>query len=192
MSKIIDSALGRNPHTCPSWFCFTFDNYLRKKLQNPYKTLMPYIKEGDKILDIGPGKGYFTIPIADIVGPNGKVIAADIQESMLNSLRKRADKFGVTSQIDFHLARPNSLLLNEKVDFALAFWMLHEVKDQKRFLSEIKNVLKKKGKLLIAEPNIHVTEKMFNKSLDIAAELGFNTIEIPKIFFSRAVILQNN
>jgi len=69
----------RDKHVCPWWCCFTFDNFLRKLLHNSEKILQPYVAEGNTILDIGPGMGYFTIPLARMVGEKGKVIAADIQ-----------------------------------------------------------------------------------------------------------------
>lgn len=53
---------------CSPRICFTFDNPLRRLVQNPYKILKPYIKPGWTILDVGPGMGYFTIPLATLAG----------------------------------------------------------------------------------------------------------------------------
>jgi 2-polyprenyl-3-methyl-5-hydroxy-6-metoxy-1,4-benzoquinol methylase len=49
---------------CPPWCCFTFDNVFRRLLQNPNRILKPYVKPGWTVLDVGPGMGYFTIPLA--------------------------------------------------------------------------------------------------------------------------------
>ncbi len=77
-------------HTCPPWFLFTFDNPLRRWLHNPRKIVRPFVSPGDTVLDVGCGMGTFTIDLASYVGPQGKVIAADLQEAMLDGLEKRA------------------------------------------------------------------------------------------------------
>ena len=80
---------------CPWWMCFTFDNLLRRLIQNPEKTIEPYVHPGDTVLDVGPGMGYFSIPLAKKVGEKGKVFAADVQIEMLNALQKRARRANV-------------------------------------------------------------------------------------------------
>ena len=61
------------PERCPWWLCFTFDNFLRRRFQNPAKIMSSYVREGWTVLDVGPGMGYFTISLAKLVGPSGKV-----------------------------------------------------------------------------------------------------------------------
>jgi ubiquinone/menaquinone biosynthesis C-methylase UbiE len=175
---------------CPWWFCFTFDNFLRRRLQNPTKTVSPYIKKGFKVLDVGPGMGYFTIPMAKLVGPSGKVIAADLQKQMLNAIHRRAVKAGVVDRIVFHLAKPDEIGAPGPVDFSLAFWMVHEVPDRKRFLAQIAAVLKPGGMLLLAEPKWHVSKSAFLATLNLAREAGFQIVEEPRIFISNAALLK--
>lgn len=175
-------------HTCPWWLCFTFDNLLRRLFQNPEQILRPYVAEGITVLDIGPGMGYFSIPLARMVGPRGKVIAADIQPEMLRALQKRAKRAAVEGRIAIHLCKADSLGLDEKVDFALAFWMLHEVPNPLSFFKEMRMVLKASGKLLVSEPTIHVTAKMYAQSIEIALSNGFKIIDKPKIFLSRSAL----
>ncbi len=141
---------------CPWWLCFTFDNPLRKLLHNPEAILSPYVRPGDRVIDIGPGMGYFTIPLARLVGPNGHVLAIDVQEKMLSGLRSRAERSGVSERIETYLASQKSLGTHDKTDFILAFWMAHEVPDQSAFLREIRDLLKPNGLLLLAEPIVHV------------------------------------
>ena len=189
MSKVSDLIFARNKHVCPWWLCFTFDNILRKLIQNPYEILNPYIKEGDTILDVGPGMGYFTIPLARLAGVKGHVIAADIQEKMLLALKKRAEQAGVDKRIIMHLCSPDSLGVKEKVNFILAFWMVHEVPDRKRFLNELFSVLEDKGAFLLVEPAIHVTKTNFEETVNLAIQAGFTLRERPRIFASRAALL---
>jgi len=175
---------------CPRWMCFTFDNAFRRMLQNPERILKPYIKQGWTILDVGPGVGYFTIPLARLTGETGKIIAADLQPKMLATIRRRAVKAGVDSRITLHQTAPDSIGIKEPIDFCLAFWMVHEVPDRARFLGEIAANLKPGGLLLIAEPRIHVTRASFETTVKMAKGVGFLPVGEPKIFLSCSVFLQ--
>jgi 2-polyprenyl-3-methyl-5-hydroxy-6-metoxy-1,4-benzoquinol methylase len=188
MKDIIEELTAQNV-VCPWWVCFTFDNPLRKLLHNPEAILRPYVHPGDRVIDIGPGMGYFTIPLARLVGPKGHVIAIDVQEKMLSALRSRAKKNGVSERIEAHLASQNSLGKHEPVDFILAFWMAHEVPDQSSFFREIRESLKPNGSLLLAEPIVHVPRKYFLRTLQAAIETGLAVKESPKIRLSHSVLL---
>jgi len=72
--------------------------------------LSPYVKHGDTVINIGPGMGYFTIPLARLVGPTGHVIAIDIQTKMLSALARRAEKCKVSERITPCLAYLKELL----------------------------------------------------------------------------------
>jgi 2-polyprenyl-3-methyl-5-hydroxy-6-metoxy-1,4-benzoquinol methylase len=186
---MLDKLFVRGNHVCPSWLCFTFDNPLRKIIHKPGKIIAPYIRPGATVVDIGPGKGYFTIPMCQLVGGEGRVIAVDIQEKMLKSLQRRAAASGLAGSLTTHLSRPNDFGLAEQADFVLAFWMVHEVPDLRQFLMDVKEIMKPEAKFLIAEPLFHVTKGRFNNTLKIAQEKGFKIVTRPKISFSHAVTL---
>ena len=80
--------------------------------------------------------------------------------------------------------------LDTQADFALAFMMVHEVPDQRRLLGEIHGCLKPGGKLLVAEPKIHVPGKAFEKTMVWAAEAGLKVIEEPRVHGCRAVVFE--
>jgi len=189
MRNPFDRLFVRDRHVCPWWLCFTFDNLIRKLFHDPENILAPYVHEGDTVLDVGPGMGYFSIPLARMVGDKGKVIAADVQGQMLAALRKRVKKQGLEGRIVPHLCKSDSIGIRAPIDFALAFWMVHEVPDQNKLFLEIKLLLKPEGKLLMAEPTIHVTRSKFEETLKRAGEAGFIVTETPKIFMSRAAVL---
>ena len=86
-------------HVCPWWVGYLLVSPIRRWFQDPEKILSPYVSEGMTVLDIGPGMGFFTIPAARMVGDSGRVIAVDLQEKMLKSLVKRAEKAGVAGRI---------------------------------------------------------------------------------------------
>ncbi len=173
---------------CPWWLCFTFDNALRKLLHNPKAILDPYIKAGDNVIDIGAGMGYFSIPLARLVGPSGHVTAIDIQPRMLSALAKRAQRSGVSERITTHLASQESLGPHPKADFILAFWMAHEVPDQRRFLTEVCELLRPEGLFLLVEPLLHVPKRSFLQTLGMAEGIGFSIREHPRIRLSHSAL----
>lgn len=191
--NIISDLLSLNSkHVCPRWLCFTFDNVFRKLIHNPYKILHPYIKKGNTVLDIGPGIGYFTIPMARMVGAKGRVIAVDIQREMLSAIRKRAKRAGMLSRVSLHLASSDSLGVKAKADFILAFWMVHEVPDKKLFFSQVYSLLKKSGSFLVAEPKMHVSKKEVEQIINYARKAGFSIDKSPDIFLSHSVLFFKN
>jgi ubiquinone/menaquinone biosynthesis C-methylase UbiE len=189
MSKLFDLLLYRK-RVCPWWICFTFDNVLRTLIHDPEQLLRPYIHEGNIALDVGPGMGYFTIPMARMVGENGRVIAADIQERMLSAIKKRAERSGVQQRIDLQLCSSDSLGINRSADFILAFWMLHEVPDKQRFLAELFSLLKDNGNFLLVEPKIHTTKSNFQELVHLSIQAGFTLYENPDIFLSRCALFK--
>jgi SAM-dependent methyltransferase len=94
---------------CPWWLCYSFDNPLRRFIHDPERLLAPYVKPGMTVVDVGCGMGYFTIPLARIAGPGGKVIAVDLQQRMLDALVRRAEKAAVADRIDPHRCQKESL-----------------------------------------------------------------------------------
>jgi ubiquinone/menaquinone biosynthesis C-methylase UbiE len=184
---MIEKPLNKN-RVCPRWLCFTFDNPLRRIIHDPIAILRPYVHKGDTAIDIGPGMGYFSIPMAELVGPAGCVTVIDIQPQMLSAVVSRAQKKGVAERIKTHLASKESIGIHKKADFILAFWMVHEVPDQRRLFSEIQKAMKPEGLFLMVEPLMHVSKENFSRTIETAQELGFIIKESPRIRISRSVL----
>jgi ubiquinone/menaquinone biosynthesis C-methylase UbiE len=170
IKNILYTIFARDEHVCPWWACYLFDNPVRKLFHDPYKMLSPYVKQGFTVIDIGPGMGYFTIPLLKLVGKDGKAIAVDIQEKMLAVLRRRAVRAGVDASLITHLSQPDDFGLKEKADFILVFWMLHEVTDQIKFLKDVKKLMKRFACVLIVEPRLHVTKTAFDHVIQLAKD----------------------
>ena len=67
---------------------------------DPEKVVRPFVREGMTVLEPGPGMGFFTIELARLVGPSGRVVAVDIQPKMLDGLKRRAAKAGVADRVE--------------------------------------------------------------------------------------------
>jgi SAM-dependent methyltransferase len=181
-----------NDGVCPWWMCYTFDNPLRRLIQNPERLLEPCVKSGMTAVDIGCGMGYFTLGLAKLVGPGGKVIAVDLQEEMLAALNRRALRAGMSDRIVLHRCRPDRLGVEEIADFVLAFWMVHEVRDKSRFFGEIFSFLKTDGRLLLVEPRLHVNRSRFGRTVEVCRTAGFRLLGEPAVALSRTVLMGKN
>jgi ubiquinone/menaquinone biosynthesis C-methylase UbiE len=144
------------------------------------------------VLEPGPGMGFFTLELARMVGPRGRVVVVDIQQKMLDTLAGRAKRAGVQDRIEARLVSGGGMGADDlagKVDFILAFYMVHELPDREGFLAESRRALKPGGKMLLSEPVGHVTEKDFQETLDLALKAGFTIDSRPVIRRSRSAVL---
>jgi ubiquinone/menaquinone biosynthesis C-methylase UbiE len=138
------------------------------------------------VLEVGPAMGFFTIPMAGIVGDGGRVIAADLQAKMLAGLRRRAAA-ACRENIIFHQCAADSLCLEEhhqQADFTLIFWMLHEVPDAPRLIREVHGAMVPGGRLLFAEPWLHVSRAAYDRNVETIEKTGFDVAGKPEIAFS--------
>lgn len=178
-----------SPHVCPWWGGYFIDNRFRRLLHKPERILGPYIEPGMTAMDFGCGMGFFAIPMARLTGQSGRVIALDLQQKMLDVLRKRAAKAGLAERIHTRRCQGDSLGVEVPVDFVLAFYSAHEVPNLRRLLSDIHGCLNPQGKLLVAEPIGHVTASAFGDLLSSAEETGFTVQDRPRIRLSHAALL---
>ena len=174
---------------CSYQKAWALDIWIRKYIHNPYKIVGEYIKEGQTVLDLGCGPGFFSLAMAEMVGEKGRVISVDIQKEMLQILKEKSERAGLKSRIVLHKSQPNKIGISDMVNFALAFYMIHEVPDKRGFLSEIASHLKPDGRFLIVEPKFHVSKPDFDSTLKVAKSAGLKQISEPKILFSRAALL---
>jgi len=182
----------REGRVCPWWLVYTFDNPLRRLLHDPSAVLAGLVSEGMTVADIGCGRGYFSLAMAGMVGAAGKVIAVDVQQEMLDMTLKRATRAGVAQRVHPVLAAPDDIGVHGPVDFVLAFWMAHEVENTARFFAQASAVLKARGKMLVAEPKMHVGKRTFQEIVRSARDAGFRDSKAPVIRLSRAVVLERN
>ncbi|RZB33191.1 MAG: hypothetical protein AEth_00110, partial [Candidatus Argoarchaeum ethanivorans] len=122
----------------------------------------------------------------------GRVIASDLQEGMLHKLGDKIHGTELENRITLHKCEENKIGVSEKIDFVLAFYMVHEVPNQEEFFNEIRVILNPKGQVLIVEPPVHVSKRMFKETIRKAQDSGFTPVEGPKIILNKTVILKKS
>ncbi len=175
---------------CPVELAGGLDNRWRRWLQDPRKIVLPFVKEGMTVLDLGCGPGFFSIELARLVGPTGRVIAADLQDGMLQKLQKKINGTELEARVTLHKCEVDKIGVGSEIDFALAFYMVHEIPDQKRFLNEMQTILKSDGQFLIVEPPFHVSKRAFAELLDKARAAGLTPVDRPRVRFNKTVLLK--
>jgi ubiquinone/menaquinone biosynthesis C-methylase UbiE len=169
------------------------DTHLRRFIYRPDRLAERYVKPGDRVLDFGCGPGFFTREFATRVGDTGMVIAADLQEEMLDILREKLEPEGLMPRIRTHRCDPDSLGLpadlNGTFDTAFAIFVVHEVPDPAKLCREIAMLLKSGGTFFYSEPPFIVSGGEFRDNLALAQEAGFRVAETSFYFVNRAAVL---
>jgi FkbM family methyltransferase len=168
-------------HVCPSWLGYFHASPVRRFYENPDKLLNEIVRPGMTVLDVGCAMGFFTLPAARLVGPEGRVIAVDLQEKMIRSLKRRVKRAGLADQIETRTCSEHTLGvsdLNGTVDLVLALYVVHEVPDRDRLMSELYRATRLSGHLLVVEPKGHVSADDFAQTVAAAERVGFATTEL--------------
>ena len=173
---------------CPPEYSWALSNKMRKIVHSPEKILGNYIQKGMNVLDIGCGPGFFTIPMSAMTGPSGTVTAVDFQAGMLIMIHDKIENTIYEQNIKLHHCSKEQLNITGEYDFALTFYMVHEVPYPVNLMKDIYSILKKDGKYLLVEPKGHVSKEAFEKTVELAKSAGFKQEENPSVFFSRAVL----
>jgi len=178
---------------CPWWLGYLLASPVRRLFEDPVRVVAPFVREGMTVLEPGPGMGFFTLELARLVGPSGRVVAVDIQPRMLSSLKRRAARAALLERVDARLAAPDALGIVDlagAVDFTLAFALVHELPAIKPFFTEVAKASKPGAGLLFAEPAGHVKTGHFEAELEAAIHAGFELVERPAIRRSHAAFLK--
>lgn len=181
-------------HVCPWWIGYLLASPLRKLLMNPARLLAPHVRQGMRVLDVGPGMGFFSLPMARLVGERGHVVCVDLQARMLSSLERRARRKGLGERIETLLSLSAEDLglgeLDGTLDFALAIAVIHEVPDAAAAFGQVLRALAPGGRLLFCEPKGHVPLERFEASLEAARDQGFALVDRPVVRRNHAALLE--
>jgi ubiquinone/menaquinone biosynthesis C-methylase UbiE len=121
----------------------------RRKWQDPDKILTEIgLMPGMTFMDLGCGDGYFALPAARMVGPKGKVIAVDIDESAIGRLRQQAAKEGLYQLSAEVRAAEETVACEGCADFVFFGIDLHDFADPAQVIRNAKRMLRPSGLLV--------------------------------------------
>jgi len=109
------------------------------------------IKEGMAVLDYGCGPGRYTLPVARLVGPKGKVFAVDIQPLAISTIKEKAARESLTNIEAILVNSYNTGIEDSSIDLVLFLDTLHRIGDCAALFLEIRRVLKEDG-ILFMDP----------------------------------------
>jgi ubiquinone/menaquinone biosynthesis C-methylase UbiE len=140
----------RNPSACPYnqrfWVQAPHPFITRQRLR---EALDP--QPGQTVLEVGPGTGYYALPVAEWLAPGGTLHVFDIQQDMLDHTMARAREAGIENIVPRQGDARRLPYEDDTFDAAYLVTVLGEVPDQERALAELGRVLKPGGRLVVGE-----------------------------------------
>jgi len=163
---------GRRPRPCPTSFIWLLDNPFTTRYHAAILSRLD-LSPGLAVLDAGCGPGLLTVPIARAVGPQGSVLALDVQAGMIQKARQAIARAGLTNVAFLVAGLGEGKLPAQSFDRALLVTVFGEIPDRLGALREIYSSLKPGGLLSITEtlPDPHYQPRGKVKAL--AREAGF-------------------
>lgn len=149
------------------------DNPIRRKIQPPRKLAdMMRLQPDNLVLEVGPGKGTYTIEVAKRVS-NGKVVAIDIQEGVVKKLKQKCEELAIANVEPKVMDVYNLNFDNEVFDRTFLICCLPEIPDPVRALRELNRVLKPNGLLCLVEAFIDPDYPLARTEIEWAKDAGF-------------------
>lgn len=141
-----------HPFPIPWRLALFIDNPFRRRAQNPAKTMDQIgIREGMKVLELGPGSGLFTAEASRRVGISGRVYCLDIEPALIARLRAKTAREELEN-VALVVGNGECLpFANDSLDLAFLVTVLGEIPDKDGALRELHRVLRPGGVLSISE-----------------------------------------
>jgi len=108
-------------------------------------------KPGERVLEVGPGTGYYALPVAQWLQPGGTLDILDLQQEMLDHTTRRARERGIENVLPSRGDATALPYAGETFDAAYLAVVLGEIPDQDAALGELRRVLKPGGRLVVGE-----------------------------------------
>lgn len=146
---------------------------------------------GERILEIGPGTGYYTLDVAPRLSPRGQLDVLDIQQEMLDDLRQRRAALGIDNVKETRGDASQLPYPDAAFDAAFLVATLGEIPDKAGALREIRRVLKPGGRLIVGEgqPDPHmVPEASLRMRADAAGFRHDRSSGLPIGYFARFMV----
>jgi ubiquinone/menaquinone biosynthesis C-methylase UbiE len=161
---------------CPSSLGWLVDLPIRRRYMRPVLERAG-LRPGETVLELGPGPGASTVDAAERLGPDGELIAVDIQPEMIAQVEERVRQAGLTN-VETHVASAYELPMeDESVDRAFLVTVLPEIPDPVRGLREVYRVLKPGGVFSTTEEFMDPDYPRRKMTIDWAEAAGFEPAE---------------
>ena len=136
---------------CAEWGYRHMNDPARDAWQKPKQVVERLdIQPGARVADLGAGGGYFSWHLAAAVGPQGKVYAAEIDDTALAIIEKEKKSRGVTNVVPIR-AEPGDAKLPEPVDLVFSCDTYHHMEDRVAYFQSLARYLKPDGKVAILD-----------------------------------------
>jgi ubiquinone/menaquinone biosynthesis C-methylase UbiE len=108
-------------------------------------------RPGERLLEVGPGTGYYTLPVAEWIGPEGTLDIVDVQKEMLDHTLARAAEAGIANLAPTRADATALPFPDGSFDGAFLVTVLGEVPDQEAALRELRRVVRQNGRIVVGE-----------------------------------------
>jgi ubiquinone/menaquinone biosynthesis C-methylase UbiE len=140
----------RHPSACPYsqrfWVKAPHPFITRERLR---EVLSP--SSGERVLEVGPGTGYYSLPVARWLEPGGRLDMLDIQQEMLDHALRRATSEGIANIAGERADAREMPYADDSFDAAYLVTVLGEIPDQDAALRELRRVVKPGGRIVVGE-----------------------------------------
>jgi ubiquinone/menaquinone biosynthesis C-methylase UbiE len=161
---------------CPYALAWLVDNPIRRRYMSRVLGHTG-IQPGERVLELGPGPGAFTVEAARRTEPDGTLVAVDIQPKMIANVERKAQAAGLIN-VETHVASAYELPLDDgSIDRAFLVTVLPEIPDRQRALAELRRVLKPDGVLSITEEFLDPDYPLARTAARWAEKAGFELAE---------------
>ena len=144
------------------------------------------IAPGAVVADVGAGSGYYTVRLAQVVGPGGRVVATDLQPGMLDLIRAKVERQGLTNVTLVQGRSDDPNLPAARFDLILLVDVYHELASPQVFVRKLRAALKSGGRLVLIEfrledPRVPIREVHKMSVSQVREELGADGFQIDRV-----------
>jgi precorrin-6B methylase 2 len=159
----------------------------REAEEGPSKAIAALgIRPGAIVADVGAGSGYYTVRLARVVGPAGRVVATDLQPGMLDIIRSKIARERLTNVEVLQGRMDDPVLPAGTFDRVVMVDVYHELASPQVFVRKLKEALKPDGRLVLIEfrledPRVPIREEHKMSVAQVRQELGADGFQIDRV-----------